>query len=257
MYVFFIGRFVLNACQIAICLIFSILSAVFVELSIYSGVTAFIAGLVSSVHCVAMCGPLSCAFLTSSINGENPHIILISYHISKLIGYSLVGALAGAFGGILINILHNSWLSYLPWILVIFFLTIAFRLDRFYPKPLWLVSIYQKISSKKIADSPVTRAAVFGFISPLLPCGPLYMILGLALFSGSALEGAEFAAGFGVGTMPLLWLAQSQLFRLQKSLTISFLSMIQRAVAFCAAIVLMWRLRATLGIESTIDWICQ
>ena len=236
---------------------FSILSAVFVELSIYSGATAFIAGLVSSVHCVAMCGPLSCAFLTSGTNGGNPHIILSSYHLSKLMGYIIVGALAGAFGGGLINILHNSWLNYLPWVLVIFFLTIAFRLDRFYPKPLWLGSIYQKISLRKIADSPVSRAAVFGFTSPLLPCGPLYMILGLALFSGSALKGAEFAAGFGVGTMPLLWLAQSQLFRLQKSQAISILSTIQRAIALCAAIIVMWRLRATLGIESTIDWICQ
>ena len=236
---------------------FSILSAVFVELSIYSGVTAFIAGLVSSVHCVAMCGPLSCAFLTSGINGGNPHIILSSYHLSKLVGYILVGALAGAFGGSLINLLHNSWLNYLPWVLVIFFLTIAFRLDRYYPRPLWLASTYQKISSTGIAVSPISKAIFFGFTSPLLPCGPLYMIMGLALFSGSALSGAEFAAGFGVGTMPLLWLAQSQFFRLQNNQAIRVLSTIQRAIALLAAIVVMWRLRATLGIEGTIDWICQ
>ena len=83
------------------------------------------------------------------------------------------------------------------------------------------------------------------------------MIMGLALFSGSALSGAEFAAGFGIGTMPLLWLAQSELFRLQNNQAISFLSTIQRAIALFAAIVVMWRLRGTLGIESTIDWICQ
>ena len=236
---------------------FSILSAVFIELSIYNGKVAFIAGLVSSVHCVAMCGPLSCAFLSGNTNERSPHIILSSYHLSKLIGYIIVGALAGAFGSSLINLLHNSWLNYFPWVLVIFFLTIAFRLDRFYPKPLWLSSIYRKISSIKIATGAISRAAVFGFSSPLLPCGPLYMILGLALFSGSALKGAEFAAGFGIGTMPLLWLAQSQLFRLQNNQAISFLSSIQRLIALSAAIVVMWRLRGTLGIESTIDWICQ
>ena len=236
---------------------FSILDAVFVELSIYNGATAFIAGLVSSVHCVAMCGPLSCVFLTGRVNKVNPHIIMSSYHLSKLIGYILVGALAGAFGGSLINLLHNSWLNYLPWVLVIFFLTIAFRLDRYYPRPLWLASTYQKISSTGIAVSPISKAIFFGFTSPLLPCGPLYMIMGLALFSGSALSGAEFAAGFGVGTMPLLWLAQNQLFRLRNNQAISFLSTIQRAIALFAAIVVMWRLRETLGIESTIDWICQ
>ena len=39
------------------------------------------------------------------------------------------------------------------------------------------------------------------------------MIFGHALFSGSALMGAEFAIGFSLGTLPLLWLAQSQFMR--------------------------------------------
>ena len=57
--------------------------------------------------------------------------------------------------------------------------------------------------------------------------------------------------------MPLLWLAQNQLFRLRNNQAISFLSTIQRAIALFAAIVVMWRLRGTLGIEGTIDWICK
>ena len=146
---------------------FSILSAVFVELSIYNGKVAFIAGLVSSVHCVAMCGPLSCAFLSGNTNERSPHIILSSYHLSKLIGYIIVGALAGAFGGSLINLLHDSWLNYLPWVLVIFFLTIAFRLDRFYPKPLWLGLRGEEraeLQSFPIISFPMRKGFVFSYL---------------------------------------------------------------------------------------------
>ena len=92
-------------------------------------------------------------------------------------------------------------------------------------------------------QKPVASAMI-GLTSPLLPCGPLYMIYGLALFSGSALKGAEFAIGFGLGTLPLLWFAHSQFMR------------IQRSSALIAAPAVAWRLRTTLGIEGAEHWVC-
>jgi sulfite exporter TauE/SafE len=83
------------------------------------------------------------------------------------------------------------------------------------------------------------------------------MIFGLALFSGSAVKGAEFAIGFGLGTLPLLWLAQSQFIRVQLKVAPKTLIRIQRVVAFVAAIFLAWRLRTTLGIEGAEDWVCH
>ena len=100
-------------------------------------------------------------------------------------------------------------------------------------------------------------AGLIGLASPLLPCGPLYMIFGLALFSGSALKGAEFTVGFGLGTLPLLWLAQSQFMRVRLKVTPSTVIRIQRIVAFVAALVVAWRLRTTLGIEGAEDWVCH
>lgn len=225
--------------------------------SVYNGYTALIAGLVTSVHCLAMCGPLSCAFTPTRPDDASPHLVLTSYHLAKLLAYMLVGALAGAFGSVVLGYVQDSWLNYLPWILVIFFLVVALRFDRFFPKPVWLGQLYQRISRRFAKLSKPVAAAVIGFASPLLPCGPLYMIFGLALFSGDAVKGAEFAAGFGIGTMPLLWLAQSQFMRLQGKVSSVWLSRIQRGVALCAAVVIMWRLRATLGIEAAWDWICH
>ena len=225
--------------------------------TVYNAYTALIAGLITSVHCVAMCGPLSCAFTPTKAKDVSPQLVLTCYHLAKLLSYAIVGTLAGAFGSVVIRLVSSSWLNLLPWILVVFFLVVAFRLDRFFPKPVWLGRFYRKMTTRFSRLQKPFAAAVIGLASPLLPCGPLYMIFGLALFSGSALKGAEFAIGFGLGTLPLLWLAQSHFMRVQFKVTPMSLIRIQRSLALIAALVVAWRLRTTLGIEGAEDWVCH
>ena len=225
--------------------------------TVYNAYTALIAGLITSVHCVAMCGPLSCAFTPTKAEDVSPQLVLTCYHLAKLLSYAIVGTLAGAFGSVVIRSVSSSWLNLLPWILVVFFLVVAFRLDRFFPKPVWLGRFYRKMTTRFSRLQKPLAAAVIGLASPLLPCGPLYMIFGLALFSGSALKGAEFAIGFGLGTLPLLWLAQSHFMRVQFKVTPMSLMRIQRSLALIAALVVAWRLRTTLGIEGAEDWVCH
>ena len=224
--------------------------------TVYNAYTALIAGLISSVHCVAMCGPLSCAFTPTKANDANPQFVLTCYHLAKLFSYAIVGTLAGAFGSVVIRSVSSSWLNLLPWILVVFFLVVAFRLDRFFPKPTWMGGLYKKMTARFSRLQKPVASTMIGLVSPLLPCGPLYMIFGLALFSGSALKGAEFAIGFGLGTLPLFWLAQSQFMRVQLKMTPMKLLRIQRSLGLIAALVIAWRLRTTLGIERAEDWVC-
>lgn len=225
--------------------------------TVYNGYTALLAGLVTSVHCVAMCGPLSCAFSPKRGDEGSVPLILTCYHLSKLFAYTLIGALAGAFGSVILQNVENSWLNRLGWILVVFFLIVAFRLDRFLPKPLWLAQYYQKMTKRLGQLNRPLAAGLIGMASPLLPCGPLYMIFGLAMFSGSPVQGAEFALGFGMGTIPLLWFAQTRLMGMRHKLTPTRLFALQRTVAFAAALIVAWRLRTTLGIEGAEDWVCH
>ncbi|CAI8275614.1 MAG: Uncharacterised protein [Opitutia bacterium UBA7350] len=225
--------------------------------SAYNGATALVAGLVTSVHCVGMCGPLSCAFMPTKEAGPSSQWVLLIYHAFKLLSYALVGALAGAFGSVILGALEGSWLNYLPWLLVFFFIAIALQLDRHFPKPRWLALAYGRVSAHFRSMGKPLAAGLIGFASPLLPCGPLYMIFGLALFTGSALEGAQFALCFGLGTIPLLWLVQSQFMRVRNLSNPRYLQMIQRIAAGIAALVVLWRLRGTLGIEAAVDWICR
>ena len=96
--------------------------------------------------------------------------------------------------------------------------------------------------------SRTSAACALGLATPLLPCGPLYVLLALALMSGSALRGTGFMLAFGLGTVPLLWLAQSRFQWLRARLSPPWLGRLRIALALSAAIVISWRLRATLGL---------
>ena len=63
---------------------------------------------------------------------------------------------------------------------------------------------------------------------------------------GSAARGAEVALAFGLGTVPLLWVAQHQFQRLRKKLSPTGMARIQRGLALVTAIVLAWRMHDTL-----------
>ena len=72
------------------------------------------------------------------------------------------------------------------------------------------------------------------------------MMFGLALANGSAAKGTEFSVSFGLGTLPLLALAQTQLHRIGIKLSPVTLKRVQRGLALAAAVVMAWRLRGTL-----------
>lgn len=212
---------------------------------------AFIAGLVTSLHCAGMCGPLACSLLpvrgAAEKKAEDPQMVSTVYHVARLTGYAALGALAGGLGRAPILWLSQPALRWLPWVLVIFFVSLALRWDRHLPKLAVLGRLTWKLQAWLRGRSRVQAAATLGFATPLLPCGPLYFIVALALLSGSALRGVEVMLAFGLGTVPLLWLAQSQFQWVRQKLSPLWLGRMRVTLALTTALVIGWRLRATLG----------
>ena len=61
-------------------------------------VAALAAGLVTSFHCVGMCGPIACGLGTLA-KSEGERLTAASlYHGTRLVSYGLIGALCGALG---------------------------------------------------------------------------------------------------------------------------------------------------------------
>jgi sulfite exporter TauE/SafE len=219
-----------------------------VELAaVNSPAAAFVAGLVTSLHCAGMCGPLACSLMPVRGDRADAQTVSTTYHLSRLAAYSLLGALAGGLGRAPLTWISQSALRWLPWVLVLFFVALALRWDRFLPKLFALTRFTWKLQTWLRGRSRVEAAAALGFATPLLPCGPLYFLVALAFLSGSALRGVEFMLAFGLGTVPLLWLAQSQFHWVRQKLSPLWLARTRMTLALATALVIGFRLRATLG----------
>jgi uncharacterized protein len=208
---------------------------------------AFIAGLVTSLHCAGMCGPLACAAMGARRNQGDPMVAATAYHGCRLASYGMLGAIAGGLGVEPLAWASHSALRWLPWLGVLFFLGLAFKWDRYLPRINWIGRLYFRISTRISRLPSAAASAALGAATPLLPCGPLYFLLALALISGSPVRGAEFMLAFGLGTVPLLWVAQTQLGRLQRNLPQLWTGRIRMALSLTAAAVAAWRLRGTFG----------
>ncbi len=225
--------------------------------SIQSPAAAFLAGLVTSLHCAGMCGPVACWLMPRS-SGDDALVLQTTYQLTRLASYTLLGVLAGAIGSPLIAFFDQAALRYLPWALVAFFLAVALRLDKRIPRLALLGRLTLRLQNTLRGRSPLSAAALLGTATPLLPCGPLYFVIALAALSGSALRGAEFMLAFGLGTLPLLWLVQANLHWLRARLTPRQLPRVQVSLALISALVIGWRLRGTLGWDgpSFTNWVC-
>ncbi len=208
---------------------------------------AFVAGLVTSLHCAGMCGPLACSLMPVRGDRSDAQTVSTAYHLTRLTSYALLGALAGGVGRMPLTWISQSALRWLPWVTVLFFIALALRWDRFVPKLPFLGKYTFRLQLWLRGRPRTEAAAVLGLATPLLPCGPLYFLVALAALSGSALRGVEFMLAFGVGTVPLLWLAQSQFQWVRTKLSPLWLARTRMTLALTTAAVVGWRLRATLG----------
>ncbi len=211
-----------------------------------SPAAAFVAGLVTSLHCAGMCGPLAC-WLTPTKAGEDAATVYSVYHGTRIFAYALLGAVAGAIGQGPLALLGDNALRYAPWALVLFFIAVALRWDKKLPQSGFLAGRWLKVQAWLRGRSRLATAAVLGTATPLMPCGPLYFVAALAALSGSAVRGAEFMLAFGLGTMPLLWAVQANFGWLRVKLSPIWVTRLQVTLAIAAALMISWRLRGTIG----------
>ena len=60
--------------------------------------TAFIFGLISSFHCIGMCGPIAMMLPVDRNNQAKKTLQIITYHIGRLSAYATIGLLFGLLG---------------------------------------------------------------------------------------------------------------------------------------------------------------
>lgn len=167
---------------------------------------AFLVGLFGSVHCIGMCGPL--AFAVPVSRGGRWLFLWdkLVYQLGRTISYVLIGLIAGAIGRQLWLLGLQRGISIASGALIL--LAALARLLRF--------SLISSTAAKPAAL--INRALIYalnqrwghifiGILNGFLPCGFVYLALAGALNTASALNAAQYMFWFGIGTLPLMFLA--------------------------------------------------
>ena len=177
----------------------------------------FIVGLITSIHCIAMCGGINLSqCIPHGENGnENDNRLAtfrpaILYNLGRVISYTAIGFLLGLVGmlieggsgtgvpilfqgvlkiiaGIFMVILGINMLGIFPWLR---------RFNLRMPKFLAV-----KIDTKKVNSR---QPLMIGLLNGLMPCGPLQSMQIVALASGNPFAGALAMFLFSLGTVPLM-----------------------------------------------------
>jgi len=219
---------------------------------------AFAAGSVASLHCVGMCGPLSC----SLIGGAGRLSMLGShsfYHLGRLVSYAALGAVAGGLGERVVSWLGENPGRFAPWAFAAFFVALAFNIDGVFTRWQARKGLGRGVLQKAYRLSGHTRGLSLGLATPLIPCGPLYLILWATTMSGSVADGALVMAAFALGTAPMMLLAQSGWSWLAARMTPRRQSWLRRGLALAAVGLLCMRAFLDTGAESLLseDGLCH
>ena len=158
----------------------------------------FLFGLLTSFHCIAMCGGL---VITNSINkkGISPNII---YNCGRIASYSIIGGIAGGIGKVVSP--NGLWKGIIPLLGGIFMILLAVKLLNVFPALRKFNLRLPTFIAKRIFAGKFKSHLVIGLLSGLMPCGPLQMVQLYALGTGSILIGAASSFVFALGTVPLL-----------------------------------------------------
>lgn len=166
--------------------------------------TAFLMGLVGSLHCVGMCGPLT-LLLPQDQKISFKYVLGRSfYNLGRMFTYASLGLMIGLLGQQSTFFISLKVISVVLGIALIGFVVIPQRwfnasgiMARFTGK--------LKSSIKRTFElSYLGGQLSFGIINGLLPCGLVYAALSGAFLTLDPFLGAGFMVFFGLGTIPLM-----------------------------------------------------
>lgn len=170
-------------------------------------VSAFILGLLGSLHCVGMCGPIAFLLPVDRTNNYHKFSQIFIYHVGRLLAYGIMGVVFGLLGKTLYVFGMQQKLSIAIGLLMIIVVLIPIATFTKYnlSKPIYRIvsKIKNRLGQELKRKSPDTFLTI-GFLNGFLPCGLVYMALFGSIAMGSATEGALYMILFGSGTIPLM-----------------------------------------------------
>ena len=167
----------------------------------------FLVGILTSVHCIAMCGGINISAVASRKQvgvdvkaSAKPGLL---YNAGRVVSYTLTGAAVGALGQVVA--ISESGRNMIAMAAGLFMISMGLNMLGFLP---WLRHIRLplprsagRVKAKLSSGSPF----YIGLLNGLMPCGPLQTMQLYALGAGSMVMGALSMFFFAMGTVPLMF----------------------------------------------------
>lgn len=170
----------------------------------------FVVGLITSLHCIAMCGGINLSQCVSYKQDEGTGSRLsklkpsLMYNLGRVVSYTILGGIVGALGSVV------SFSGTAKGIVAIasglFMVIMGLNMLNIFP---WLRKLnprMPKIFGNKVHNNNGKHGPFYvGLLNGLMPCGPLQAMQIYALGTGSAFAGAASMFLFSLGTLPLMF----------------------------------------------------
>ena len=169
--------------------------------------SALILGLMGSLHCVGMCGPIAFMLPVDRTNNYKKFGQIFIYHFGRLLAYGIIGLVFGLLGKGLSIFGMQQKLSIAIGIIMILIVLIPYQTFNKYnlSKPIYKVisKVKNQLGKELKKKSPDTFLTI-GFLNGFLPCGLVYMAVFASLAMPNAWQGSLYMALFGLGNIPLM-----------------------------------------------------
>ena len=169
---------------------------------------AFSLGLLSSLHCVGMCGPLALAaqgFITKESSRAWVNAIL--YNSGRIFSYMLLGIIFGLFGTILAFTGYQKGISIFSGVILILLFLFSVQPDAWLGKKSWvqhIFGLFRTYFGVWASKHQVFSRLILGMMNGFLPCGMVYIALAGALNMQNTFGAMGFMLFFGLGTFPAM-----------------------------------------------------
>lgn len=171
-------------------------------------IAAFTIGLLGSLHCIGMCGPIALALPVTGHGRMGRVLAAILYNMGRATTYALLGLLLGSVGQALWLAGLQQALSITFGVVILLMVLSPVIFHRISP-PAFYTKAVSGLQSKlaiQLKKHGIASLFVIGLLNGLLPCGFVYIALTGAAATGHWYTGAAYMALFGLGTLPLMTL---------------------------------------------------
>lgn len=166
-------------------------------------------GLGTSLHCLGMCGPIAFSLGLGGEDRVNFTFKNLTYQLGRVTTYATLGAILGAIGQGISFAGFQKYLSIIVGLLMIAMVLLPKNLSTNSSNRLigrFLLKLKSSLGTF-IRRKDYGSLYLTGILNGFLPCGMVYIALAAALGVGNIAGSALFMALFGLGTIPLMFLA--------------------------------------------------